>query len=196
MKRSSSRSPQFAACIVAALCAFSASTIRATTLAKLDLPALARAAGIVVDARFVDAQARQDRGSIWTFAQFQVLDTLEGVPSGQRITVRLPGGQIGHLRESVDGVPRFAPGERVVLFLERTSAGDFGITGWTQGTFRVDESAGPGSEILTQDTSAIPIFDPHAREFRSSGISRMSMSEFRERLAAARAAIAPARRQP
>lgn len=196
MKRWSSRSAQFAACIVAALCAFSASAIRATTLAKLDLPALARAAEIVVDARFVDAQARQDRGSIWTFAQFQVIDTLAGVPSGQRITVRLPGGQIGHLRESVDGVPRFAPGERVVLFLERTSAGDYGITGWTQGTFRVDESAGPGGEILTQGTSAIPIFDPHAREFRSSGISRMSMSEFRERLAAARAAIAPARRQP
>lgn len=190
---------KFAACAIAvlcALCALSAPKTRATTLSKMDLPALARAAEIVVDARFVDAQVRQERGAIWTFAQFQVIDTLAGAASGDRITVRLPGGQIGHLRESVDGVPHFAMRERVVLFLERTSGGDYGITGWTQGTFRVDESAGPGSETLTQDASAIPVFDQRTREFRSSGISRTSMSEFRERIAAARAATAPSRRQP
>ena len=116
MKLSSLLCSQFAACACLAVCGFVATATRATTLAKMDLPSLARAAEIVVDVRFVDAQVRQEHSSIWTFAQFQVLDTLAGMPAANRITVRLPGGQIGHLRAAqLPGGALEAPRHPLVL---------------------------------------------------------------------------------
>jgi hypothetical protein len=164
--------------------------VEATTLAKMDLAALARAAEVVVDGRCIGLQARREGGTIWTFAEFDVKETLAGPASSEaRVTVRLAGGQIGHLRESVDGVPRFAVGEEAVLFLERTSAGDYGISGWTQGTFRVKRAAGVAEATVTQDSAGFAMFDPRTRQFETDAIRRMTMTEFRERLAAAIAVL-------
>jgi hypothetical protein len=163
--------------------------LEATTLAKMDLAQLARAAEVVVDGRCVGLQVRREGGSIWTFAEFNVKETLAGpAPSEGRVTVRLAGGQIGHLRESVDGVPRFAVGEEAVLFLEKTSAGDYGISGWTQGTFRVRRAANEDETTVTQDSAGFAVFDARTRQFETDGIARMTMGEFRARLAAAIAA--------
>jgi hypothetical protein len=173
---------------VVALGTTGAQRAQATTLAKMDLAALARAADVVVDGRCVGVEVRAERGAIWTFAEFAVVETLAGTLAGeQRVIVRLAGGQIGHLRESVDGVPRFAVGEEAVLFLERTSAGDYGISGWTQGTFRVRRGGG-GESAVTQDSAGFAMFDARTRQLETSGIPRMTMTEFRTRLAAAMAA--------
>lgn len=184
-----------AICTLAAIAVIAAPAAGATTLAKMDLAALARAAEVVVDARCVGSQVRAERGAIWTFAEFEVVETLaDTAPGEELVTVRLAGGQIGHLRESVDGVPRFAVGEEAVLFLERTSAGDYGISGWTQGTFRVRRGGG-GEATLTQDSAGFAVFDARTRQFEAAGIARMAMSEFRTRLAAAMAARTRARVQ-
>ena len=157
-----------------------AAAARATTLIRMDLPALARSAQLIFRARCLGAETRWEDGSIWTFYDFRVLESLKGAPL-RTIRIRLPGGRVGHLETKVDGTPRFTTGEEVVLFAEKTSSGDYGLTGWAQGTFRIHRNAA-GEARLTQDTSQISVFDPATRTFAPAGIRSMSLSDFRKQV--------------
>jgi hypothetical protein len=170
------------------VCAFTAVS-RGTTLARMDLRELALSAELVVRARCEGTEVRAERDAIWTFAKFEVIETLKGPAQLGRIEVRLPGGQIGHVRESVEGVPKFTAGEEVVLCLERTTAGDFGITGWVQGTFRVLRGAANSEANVTQDGSGFGVFDARTRQFTTIGIRKMPLSVFRTQVASALAPV-------
>lgn len=155
----------------------------ATTMVRLDLRALANAAHVIARVRCVSARSLWENGTLWTFVDFRVLETIKGGPhDGDRLTVRLPGGRAGHLQTKVDGVPDFSSLEEVVLFLEPTSAGDWGITGWKQGTFRVRNEA--GKMIVTQESSEFPLYDRRTKSFLVERIQRMEIEEFRRKLRA------------
>jgi hypothetical protein len=159
----------------------------ATTLVRMDLGALAWSAELIIRARFTGSETRWENGAIWTFADFAVIEPLKGAPPAT-VRVRLPGGRTGHMGTRIEGVPQFATGEEAVLFLERTSAGDYGITSWAQGTFRVRRSAAGGETTVTQDTSHYAVFDPRTRRFTSDGVRDLPLSAFRTQVAAAIAA--------
>lgn len=155
----------------------------ATTLARLSLDQLAGGADAVARVRCASARSRWENGSIWTVAQVEVLETMKGqLPS--EIEVRLPGGRVGHLTATVDGTPKFHPGDGAVLFLERSRAGGFTVAGWVEGTFRISRNPRTGRETVTQDSSAFAVFDKSTRSFRTEGIRRMPIEEFRARIAA------------
>jgi len=94
----------------------------------------------------------------------------------------------------VDGVPEFAAGEEVYLFLWKGEEGDvrrlgqnasrFRILGWTQGTFRVRRNEKTGRETVTQDSTGAAVFDVRTRAFRRDGIWEMAVGEFRSKLRA------------
>jgi len=157
--------------------------IRATTLARLSLDQLAAGSDAVARVRCAGAQSRWQDGSIWTVATFEVVETMKGnLP--REIAIRLPGGRVGHLLATVEGAPKFHPGDNAVVFLERSRAGDFSVAGWVEGTFRISPDARSGGETVTQDSSAFAVFDTATRTFRTEGIHRMPIEEFRARLAA------------
>lgn len=156
----------------------------ATTLARLSLDQLAAGSDAVARVHCAGAESRWENGSIWTVATLEVVETLKGNLPGE-IAVRLPGGRVGHLIATVDGAPKFKPGDAAVVFLERSTAGGFTVAGWVEGTFRISRDPQTGSETVTQDSSAFPIFDAAARAFRADGIRRMPIGEFRARIAAA-----------
>jgi len=157
--------------------------VRATTLKRMSVAELSRAAHTIVRARCVTISTKWDSGEIWTFTTFDVEETWKGsVPA--RITVRLIGGQTGNLKSTVSGVPRFDRGEELVLFLQKTSAGDFSVVSWVQGTFRITHERSTGSEIVTQDTAGFAVFDPASRRFRATGIRNMRSDAFRALVAA------------
>jgi hypothetical protein len=157
---------------------------RATTLERLNLDQLATAADAVARVRCVAVESRSDAGTIWTISTFKTVETLKGTLPTQ-ITVRLPGGRVGHLTETVDGTPKFVPGEETVVFLERSRAGGFSVTGWVEGTFRIRHDSGTGQESVTQDSAAFSVFDAATRTFHFEGIHRMPFGQFRQRVAAA-----------
>jgi hypothetical protein len=113
-----------------------------------------------------------------------VVETMKGVLPA-RITVRLPGGRVGHLTAAVDGTPRFNAGEEAVVFLERAPAGGFSVAAWVEGTFRIGRDPRTGLQTVTQDSSTFAVFDTVTRAFHTEGIRRMPIEEFRERVAAA-----------
>ena len=153
------------------------SSVFATTLKRMSVADLTHAAQAIVRARCASNVARWDAGEIWTFTAFDVEETWKGsVPS--RIPVRLLGGASGNLTSKVSGVPRFAENEEVVLFLERTSSGDFSVVSWAQGTFRISRDRVTQEEIVTQDTAAFAVFDPVSHRFEANGIRRLLTLEF------------------
>jgi hypothetical protein len=158
--------------------------IRATTLVRLSLDRLAAESDAVARVRCVRAESRWENGSIWTVTTFNVVEVLKGRLPGE-IEVRLPGGRVGHLTATVDGTPKFNPGNDAVVFLQRSSAGGFTVAGWVEGSFRIVRDPRNGSETVTQDSSVFAIFDLSTRAFRAEGIRRMPIEEFRARIAAA-----------
>jgi hypothetical protein len=98
--------------------------LRATTLARLSLDQLAAVADNVARVRYASAESRWENGAIWTVTTFDVLEAMKGDLPAQ-VTVHLPGGRVGHLTATVDGTPKFNPGDQAILFLERSRSGGF-----------------------------------------------------------------------
>jgi hypothetical protein len=167
---------------VALLCvSLLGSAVVATTIIRMDLKTLAQSAQLISRARCVSTESRWERGSIWTFDEFDVLEIFKGEPP-QRLRIRLPGGRIGHEETKIEGVPRFSQGEEVVLFAEQTSAGDYGVTSWAQGTFRVHRDAAGSDATLTQDTTHFAVLDPATRKLVSGGARDLPLTEFRRQI--------------
>jgi len=166
---------------------------RATTLMRMSLAQMSHAAQLIVRARCTGNSTGWDAGEIWTFTSFDIEETWRGSAPSQ-ISVRLLGGRVGNITSTVSGVPRFASGEEVVLFLESTPRGDFSIVSWEQGTFRIRRDTRTGEEIAVQDTSAFAVFDPATRRFETVGIRDLPTGTLRSRVDAATAG--GPRRQP
>ena len=162
---------------ISASLAASYSSARATTLKRMSVADLSRVAHTVVRARCVTSSTRWDTGEIWTFTTFDVEEIWKG-SAPAHITVRLLGGRTEDFTSTVSGVPRFSPGEELILFLERTPAQDFSIVSWMQGTFRIGLN-GATEETVTQDTASFPVFDPASQRFEATGIRKMPISAFR-----------------
>ncbi|MGA8365885.1 MAG: hypothetical protein ACLQMT_05790 [Candidatus Acidiferrales bacterium] len=172
MKIRSGNFVRWRAAMAAAMVASLGATMGATTLARMSVAQMSRAAQVIVRAQCEENSTGWDAGEIWTFTTFRVEEVWRGEAPAQ-ISVRLLGGRAGNLTSSVAGIPRFRPGEEVVLFLERTPRGDFSIVSWEQGTFRIRRDIRTGGESATQDTASLATFDPATRRFEAGGIVRM-----------------------
>ena len=172
------------AAIAATILAALAIPASSTTLARMTLAQMSRAAEVIVRAQCQANATGWDAGDIWTFTTFQVEEVWRGAAPAQ-ISVRLLGGRSGNITSVVAGIPRFQAGEEVVLFLERTPRGDFSIVSWEQGTFRIRRDLRTGEESATQDTASLATFDPAARRFQAGGIARTSLDLLRAQVNAA-----------
>jgi hypothetical protein len=176
--------------ILAAVHVGSAPMVTATTLERMSVAKMTQSAQLVVRAQCLGNSSAWDGGEIWTFTSFEVEDAWKGAPSGaaQQVIVRLLGGSVGNLSSTVSGVPRFRPGEEVILFLQPTARGDFSIVSWVQGTFRIHRDTRSGAEIVVQDTAAFDTYDPATRQFNAEGIRDLSVAALRLRVQTALAA--------
>ena len=165
---------------------FAASTgvlVSAATFSRMSLDQLAQAAPVIVRARCVSNAVRWDRGEIWTFSTFTVAEIWKG-SAAPTLTIRTLGGSIGNITSRVSGLPRFRPGEDVVLFLEPTAQAELAIVGWQQGAFRIRRDVRSGASLATQD-AAYSVFDPAARQFAAYGLRDVAIEALRQRVAAA-----------
>jgi len=157
---------------------------RATTLARMDVRALAQHSAYVARVRCVQVATVTDANLVWTLSTFELTEPWKGNPP-PRFAVRMPGGQAAGLRVTVEGAPRFAAGEDVVLFLTEDRAHHMNIVSWAQGTFRIRKNPRTAVERAVQDTAGLHLLDPHSGA-RAEG-ERRQLS-----LAALRASVARA----
>ena len=71
---------------------------------------------------------------IETVTEVAVEEWIKGT-GGRAISIVLPGGQLGHERLTVPGVPSFDAGDRVLLFLTRNGQGDWTTLSFALGAF-------------------------------------------------------------
>ena len=171
--------------IIVTLAALSCTArLGATTLARLSLDQMAAASDSIARLRCVAVESRWENGAIWTVTTFDVVETLKGILPAQ-VKVRLPGGRVGHLTATVDGTPKFNTGSESIVFLEVSRAGGYSVAGWVEGTFRITRDPQTARETVTQDSSAIEVFDTATRSFITEGVRRMPVEQFRARVATA-----------
>ncbi len=158
-----------------------------TTFVKMSLEQLTAATPLIVRARCQGSIVSTEKSEIWTITSFEVREVWKG-SAPQVVRVRLLGGRTAELTSHVEGVPRFHPGEDVVLFLAPSRRGNYSVTSWAQGTFRIHRAASNAQLVVTQDTAA---FSPaefsggsDPRGVNSSAVRGMPFEEFRRRVAA------------
>lgn len=96
-----------------------------------------------------------------TLVTFVVEEVVAG-GLGSTVALRFAGGEVGDLRQSIDGMPEFAVGERYVVFcdVERTPPAVSPIVGFNQGLYRVVSAEGPrGTHDVVRDRLGRPLGD-------------------------------------
>ena len=104
----------------------------------------------------VESRWADGRKVILTEARLNIVESVKGSASGT-VSVRLLGGTVGELSQSVAGTPSFKVGQTWVLFLEPSGAGDYRVVGFNQGCYPVIEQAGKkmvGASLAASETGA------------------------------------------
>jgi hypothetical protein len=124
---------------------------QASLILALDLPTLvARAEQIsVVDVVSVKAAWNAEHDRIVTTVDVAVVDCWKGTAApASHVQIVQPGGTVGDLTMRIDGMPRFSPGERALLFL-RGSADRASVVGMAQGKRPLSREAGSGRWLVS-----------------------------------------------
>jgi len=127
------------ACALAAL----VGTASASQFARFDRDTQVRNSELILRGRVdtVSAHWNEARSAIYSDAEVTVEEVWKGAPSSDRVVVRVLGGTVGTVRLEVDGAPRLAAGEDVVLFLRRAD-GAYTPWGMMFGKYRIVGPAG------------------------------------------------------
>lgn len=125
---------------LALLLLLAASPAAAAVAPPVTVENLAREADAVVRGKVQRRESRwaQDGRHIFTYATVRVGAVWRGA-APQRITVRVPGGEVGEIGQKVDAAPELADGEEVVLFLVREDGDTFRVHGLALGKFKVEK---------------------------------------------------------
>ncbi|MFL5309699.1 MAG: hypothetical protein ACJ79H_04505 [Myxococcales bacterium] len=152
----------------------------ATVRGPADIATLTASSEAVLHARVVARESRwgaggQSSGLIFTRVTLQPIEWWKGTGTPALIVLRIPGGTVGELTQTVEGVAAFSPREEVVVFLrklgeepgtsvyavERLALGKFGVGGTPGGPERavrdrshvacVGCAAGEQDDLLLRD---------------------------------------------
>jgi hypothetical protein len=124
--------------------------VHATVIMPIEFRELVTIAPLIVHGKVADVRSGwvDGRRSVETFVTVDVADYLKG-NLGDRVTFKVPGGQIGRYRTVFVGAPEFQEGDEVVLFLQHTGPSYPYVVGLNQGAFRVVADARTGQRMVT-----------------------------------------------
>ncbi|MCZ2155828.1 MAG: hypothetical protein LC114_18325 [Bryobacterales bacterium] len=159
----------------------------AVTLEQMSFEELIDSSTLVVRGTIVESSAAPSRQRIETTYKVLVSETLKGIsggpeetPRGHTLTVSLPGGAAGGIRQTVAGVPRLETGAEYILFLWRAKSGRLLPIGMSQGVFRVERSAGR-AEARRLPIDGTLLDRKTGRAIRDSGLN-LNISSLRDRV--------------
>jgi hypothetical protein len=124
--------------------------LRATVIVPVEFRELVTIAPVIVHGRVVDVRSDwvDGRRSVETFVTVEAAEYLKG-NLGERLTFKVPGGQLGRYRTVFVGAPEFQDGDEVILFLKSSGPSYPYIIGLSQGAFRVVADARSGRRMVT-----------------------------------------------
>jgi hypothetical protein len=136
-------------CVTALGLVFLAARPAAVLVVPMTFEQLVDEAAAVVYARVADVRGQwtADRQGIDSVIELQPLQYIKG-DFGQRVLIRLPGGEAGGRLHVIPGAPVLRPGELVVLFLKARGPAMLTTLGLGQGVFRVQPDARTGTLLV------------------------------------------------
>lgn len=114
-------------------------------------------AGAIVVGRVLVSRVEASRFGMETVTTIALEEAIKGNP-GAVIDIRTPGGTLDGETRLVPGVPAFAEGERILLFLFQRSDGAFVISDLGLGTFRLVRDAA-GRDLAVRNDADIEGWD-------------------------------------
>lgn len=87
---------------------------------------------------------------IVTFVTFKVDDQIKG-DAGASYTIRMLGGTVGEQTMEVTDAPKFARGDRDILFVENNGRQFVPLVGIMHGRFRVERDERSGQDVVADD---------------------------------------------
>jgi hypothetical protein len=165
------------------------SAATATTVPRLELRELSRAAEVVVHGQVIRHWPAWDPSHrfIWTHYVVQVQDRLKGRAADTTV-ISEPGGIVNGMGMKVAGVPEYRDGEEVVVFLHRTPIGYWRCYGLMQGKFSV--TGARGEKRVRADLAGIDRIESRDRLTRKSrtagtsleSLNGLTLAEFKRRI--------------
>jgi hypothetical protein len=120
------------------------------------------------------AGARLADGRIVTQTEVHVDESLKGRVASPRILVTEPGGRLRNVTVRIPGVPEFAPGERVLLFLRERTDGTLGTTALSLAKYTI--TAGTPAlarrSVPSHDERSLAAFDARIRDLAGAAQAR------------------------
>ncbi len=149
----------------------------ATTLQKLTLDDLIAQSTAIVRVKVTGASATLRGRDIYTYYQFQVLETLKGTPQA---AVAVPGGVTGGLRQMVAGAPTLTEGGQYVIFLWTSRSGLTQVLGLSQGLFSVMQDSS-GNQVLVRPAATGQMVDKAGNLVTDQAVT-ISLSDLRSEI--------------
>lgn len=116
----------------------------ATTVLKTDIKQMTLSSEAILEGAVTDVESRYEKGqtTIATYVEIKPAFFLKG--KNERVTLRIPGGQVGGKGLKVFGVPEFQKDQKVFLFLKKNPAEKniYSVNGFNQGRYMLFESKG------------------------------------------------------
>jgi hypothetical protein len=116
----------------------------ASTVVSLSFDELSRASNTVVAGEVVSIAADRDaNGYIHSTVTIHVAEAVPQTLAGTDYVFRMIGGTLNGQSTYIEGMPKFAVGDGLILFLNESTDGAMGPTvGLWQGVFHVDSASG------------------------------------------------------
>lgn len=123
----------------------------ATTIVPMDTRALITRSNDIVIGEVTAVRSRwnADRTRIVTDVTLRVAETLKGGAASELVLTQA-GGEVDGLRYTIEGSPRFTPGEETLVFAWRDRAGTPQVSGLAQGKFEIRRDSGSGARRVTR----------------------------------------------
>jgi hypothetical protein len=142
----------------------------AATVKALSIGELADRAELIFIGTVAAQHSRLERAPtrVFTDTLFDVQQVMKGdKPEGGFALSQLggeAGDEAGPVRQTVPGYARFEQGERVLLFLERTTEGRFVVVGLAQGKYVLKTDAKSGRTLALRDLDGLHVLGRLAGE--------------------------------
>jgi hypothetical protein len=119
---------------------------------------------------------------VFTRARIAVDETYKGNPRSTVDLIQL-GGVVGNVKVTVHGSPRWETGEEVLLFAEPRKAGDFQVTGFSQGKLKILRDPKTGQAYVraqVEGGAELLAAPPGQQTATASGAEMVPVDEFVE----------------
>lgn len=158
---------------------------RSTSVEALDEAAIVERSAAILwgDCRSVETEWDEGHTRIYTRVRFVPREVLKGDKQLSELELKLPGGERDGMAYVVHGMPRFEPGQEVVLCAsQRHAASGVAVpVGLSQGVWRVRRQAGADG-TARRDTRELQLVEPGVRGGRNGVVEEVPLSSLLERL--------------